>query len=191
MQKKQWEPNVILIDADYVDSVVFDLTVNFERMLDRSIERADLPRWLDCLALDGGIRPGDHKIQVMLLHTSELKALKNFTPSDFSGELDAKAFRDNLGEFTLHSFAAEGVVTHEQFFLQSLKTLLEAEEVKRLLVVGNMEQSAPEILSTLQETGEKEIILFSMTPQQGDGFKSEILGYSLMQALGISADELR
>lgn len=191
MKEKQWEANVILIDADYADSVAADMTVNFERMLNRPLQRADLPRWLDCLALDGGIRPGDHKIQVLLLHSSELKALKNFSPSVFAEELDAKAFRDNLGEFSIHSFAAEGVVSHEAFFLQSLKALLEAKDVKRLLVVGNMEQSGEEILGALQQTGEKEVVLFAMAPQQGEGFKPEILGYSIMQALGITADELQ
>ena len=54
----QWSRNVILVDGDYVDSVAFDLTVNFERMLGRRINKADTARWIDCIALDGrwGVR---------------------------------------------------------------------------------------------------------------------------------------
>ena len=55
----EWSETVILVDADYADRVAFDLIVNFERMLERRIPAADLPRWLDCLALDGGVRPAD------------------------------------------------------------------------------------------------------------------------------------
>ena len=39
--------NVILVDADYVDKVVFELTVNFERMIGRRIPQADMARWID------------------------------------------------------------------------------------------------------------------------------------------------
>ena len=33
MEKTKWSENVILVDADYVDAVAFNLIVNFERML--------------------------------------------------------------------------------------------------------------------------------------------------------------
>lgn len=191
MNHTHWASNIILVDADYADGVVFDLTVNFERMLDRHIDRADLAKWLDCLALDGGIWPGRNEIQVLFIHTTDKSRLTNFVPSDYAKELDAKAFTDNLGEFTLHSFAPEGFASHEQFFLQSLETLLEAQSVKRLLVVANLEQKAEQIINAVQQSTGKDVTLFSMTPQSGEGFKHEILGYSLMQALGISADELQ
>ena len=42
-----------------------------------------------------------------------------------------------------------------------------------------------------QNTDGKDITLFAMEPVMGQGFKTEILGYSLMSAMGISADELR
>ena len=32
-----WAPNVILVDADFLDNVAFDFTVNFERMLERRL----------------------------------------------------------------------------------------------------------------------------------------------------------
>ena len=54
--KNNWSENVLIIDADYVDNVAFNLIVNFERIIGRRIPQADLARWLVCLALDGGVR---------------------------------------------------------------------------------------------------------------------------------------
>ena len=59
MQKEKFKEAVILVDADYVDRVAFDLTVNFERMLMRRIPRADLAQWLVCVALDGSPYGGE------------------------------------------------------------------------------------------------------------------------------------
>ena len=52
LQETKWSENVILVDADYVDKVAFDLIVNFERMIGRRIPKADFARWIDCVALD-------------------------------------------------------------------------------------------------------------------------------------------
>ena len=59
---------MILVDADYADKVAFDLIVNFERMIGRRIPKADMARWLECVALDGGLREGQHETQVVLIH---------------------------------------------------------------------------------------------------------------------------
>ena len=60
-----WSKNIIIVDADFVDHVAFDLIVNFERMLGRRIPQADLSQWLVDVALDGRLRPGDHETQVV------------------------------------------------------------------------------------------------------------------------------
>ena len=44
----KWSENVIIADADFIDKVAFDLTVNFERMLMRRIPKADLARTPRC-----------------------------------------------------------------------------------------------------------------------------------------------
>ena len=38
---------------------------------------------------------------------------------------------------------------------------------------------------------DKRITLFAMQPMPGGNFRQEILGYSLMNALGISAEEIK
>lgn len=190
MQQSQWSESVILIDADYADRVAFDLTVNFERMLERRVPPADLARWLDCLALDGGLRPGDNAIQAIFLHHPATTRLRCFNPGGLKDELDGKAFRDNLGEFTLHSFAAEDIVTPIQFFVQSIEAIAEAPAVKRLMVVGDTDNYAADLRKALLKTSGKDVTLFTMQPMTGGALRTEILGYSLMSALGVSAEEL-
>jgi hypothetical protein len=78
--------------------VAFDLIVNFERMLERRIPQADTAKWVECVALDGGLRNGEHQTTVILTHDKEMTAMKNFMPGQLSEELDGKAFKGNLGK---------------------------------------------------------------------------------------------
>lgn len=191
MEQSKWCENVILADAAYLDRVAFDLTVNFERMIGRRIPQADLCHWLDCIALDGGLTPGDNSVQAVFIHPHTAAALRHFTPSDFAAELDGKAFKDNLGEFELLSFPVEEIVSTEDFFVQSLSHLLQATAVKRLMVVADMDAYGQRVRRAAAEAEGKDVTLFAMEPLSGRGFRGEILGYSLMSALGIRGDELR
>ena len=192
MEKTKWSETVILADADYADAVAFDLIVNFERMLGRRIPKADLPHWLVCVALDGGVPTGQNEIQVIFVHDKEKKTMDNFIPSDFGKELDGKAFRDEaLGEFTVSSVRAENLVSKEDFFIQSLEALADEKSIKRLIVVPDMEQYGLRVKSVLGRTEGKDITLLAMEPQTGRNFKNDILGYSLMSALGIHSEELK
>lgn len=191
MNESKWSENVILVDADFLDSVAFDLIVNFERMIDRRIPAGDLCHWLDCIALDGGLRSGENDIQAIFLHTKEKVALQHLQPGSFRDALDGKAFKDNLGEFSLCSFPVEEIVSAEDFFVQSLESVLQGKNVKRVLVVANMDTCGERIKRVVVETGkEKNVTLFTMQPTTGHEFSQEILGYSLMSALGIRSEEL-
>ena len=99
MNESNWTENVIIVDADYVDGVAFNLIVNFERMLGRRIPQADMARWIDCLALDGGLRPvtdekPEQATQVVLVHDKDSDGMKNFVPGNYDKELNGKAFSD-------------------------------------------------------------------------------------------------
>lgn len=190
MIKSQWEENIILCDADFLDRTVFNLTVNFERMIARRIPRADLPHWLDCIALDGGLRPSDNRIQAIFIHPAGKDKFENLTPDNFHADLDGKAFRDNLGEFTMHSFLVEEVTTPADFFIECMQTLANAKEVKRLMVIGDTEQYGSRLRDICSQNEGKDITIFSMQPMTGRGFQQELLGYSLMSALGIRGEEL-
>ncbi len=194
MYKSQWAENVILVDAEYLSRVAFDLTVNFERIINRRIPPADLCHWLDCVALDGGLRPGNNAIQVAFLHDQDQPELKNFTPARFADELDGQAFKDNIGEFSLASFPIEEeVVGKTDFLIQSLENVLASAETKRVMVIYDPDtcgSRARHAASTAGLTG-KDITIFTMEPTAGRGYYQELLGYSLMSALGIKSDELK
>ena len=185
--------NVILVDADYVDKVAFNLIVNFERMIGRRIPQADFAKWIDCVALDGGIREGEQETQVILLHDKQKNAMDNFTPGNFKEELNGKAFKDHLGEFVINAYPVEDIVGGEQQFIDTLQMVCTQKEVKRVMVIPNAED--PNIYNKVREAlrktdDDKRITVFAMQPMTGGPFQQEILGYSLMAALGIRSDEI-
>ena len=192
IQDIRWSENVILVDADYVDKVAFNLIVNFERMLGRRIPQADITRWIDCVALDGGIREGELETQVILLHSAKKSQLDNFNPGKFE-ELSGKAFKDHLGEFLINAYPVEDIVGSEQHFCDMLQLVSSQKEVKRVIVIPDSEQEHiyNKVRATLKQVDEeKRITLLAMQPMANWNFRQEILGYSLLAALGISSDEI-
>lgn len=191
-----WSENVIIADADYIDSVAFNLIVNFERMLDRRMPPADMSRWIMDVALDGGLREGSHETQVVLLHDKSRSRLDNFTPAIYDGELNGKAFRDErLGEFIINAIATgDDTADKETVMLDILGMILNHEEVKRIMIVPDAEHGSVwnTLRSTLNRTDDdgKRITLFAMQPMEGGNFRQQILGYSLMNAMGITQREI-
>ena len=177
---------MIIVDGDYVDKVAFNLTVNFERMLERRVARADLAHWLDCVALDGGLREGENEVQVVFIHRNE--RLANFNPSDYA-DLNGKAFKDGLGEFAMSAYKVEDIVAPDEFFVQVLDLLKAEKEIRRLIVVPNAEAYIDKVKHALRDCDKLTTVL-AMQPITGGSFRQEILGYSLMSALGIRAEEI-
>ena len=146
------------------------------------------------MALDGGLREGDHDTQVVLIHDKKQAALDNFVPASYDDELNGKAFKDHLGEFTVSSFPVEDITTATDFFLDTVAMVCAQKEVKRVMIIPDAENQAlyADLRHTLQRVDdEKRITVFAMQPMEGGNFRQEILGYSLMNALGIRAEELK
>ena len=195
LQEVKWSKNVILVDADYVDKVAFNLIVNFERMLGRRIPQADFARWTDCIALDGGIREGEQETLVVLIHNKEQAKMENFLPGNYEEELNGKAFKDHLGEFIINAYPIEDIAGGEDFLTDALQLIVSQKEVKRIMVIPNAENDyiynkVREVLRPVDDE-EKRITVFAMQPMPGGNFRQEILGYSLMAALGIQASEIK
>ena len=188
--------NIIIVDADYIDYVAFQLSVQFERMLGRRIPQADLSRWAMNVALDGGLRADGqrHETQVVLVHEKNSKKLENFCPSDFGTELSAQAFNDEgLGEFLINSYPVGDVVSKDDYIIDLINTIKEHQEVKRVMIIPNAEQGDiyDKVRHALRNIDEdKRVTVFAMQPMQGGNFRQEILGYSMISALGIKGDEL-
>jgi hypothetical protein len=191
-QETKWSENVMLVDADYVDKVAFNLIVNFERMLGRRIPKADLAKWVDCVALDGGLKEGAHETLVVLAH--QKPQLENFAPGDYAAELDGKAFKDHLGEFIISAIPIEAIADSEDYLTEALRLVTVQKGVKRVMVIPNAENpyiynKVREVLNRVDDD-EKRITVFAMEPKPGGNFRQEILGYSLMAALGIKGEEI-
>lgn len=194
-EQTKWSENVILVDADYVDKVAFSLIVNFERMIGRRIPQADFAKWIDCIALDGGIREGEHETQVVLVHQKNKTQMENFTPGNYTEELNGKAFKDHLGEFIINAYPLEEIAGGEDYLTDALQMVAGQKEVKRIMVIPNAEEAhiynkVREALNRLDDD-DKRITVFAMQPMPGGNFRQEILGYSLMAALGIRSEEIK
>ena len=196
MNDTKWSEHMILVDAEYVDKVEFDMIVNFERMLERRIPQADMAQWLECVALDGGLRPQPSdirpqtSIQVVLIHEKDKQQMDNFMPGKFS-DLDGQAFTGPLGEFLISCVKVEEMVTKDDLFIDSLQIIANAAEVKRLMVVGDSDHIYNKVRESLRKADpDKHITVFTMQPMDSGNFRQEILGYSLMAALGIKSEEL-
>ncbi len=197
MNQKSTIENVIIVDADYADGVAFNLIVNFERMLGRRIPQADMARWAECVALDGGVRASDPaaatlpETQVVLVHNHQKQQLDNFTPAVYATDLNGQAFKGSLGEFSFCAVSDEGLATKDDLFVDTLQTVAAYKGLKRLMVIPD-ERLLPQLRSVLArlDDGDLRITVFTMQPVTGGNFRQEILGYSLMQALGIHADEI-
>ena len=188
--------NIILADADYLDYVAFQLSVQFERMIGRRIPKADLSQWGVDVALDGGLRADGkaHETQLILVHEKQNPKMDNFTPSIYDTELNGQAFNDDkLGEFLVNAYPVGDVVSKDDYILDTVNMVLGHDEVKRLMIIPNGEQGSiyEEVAGALRDAPEdKHITLFAMQPMPGGNFRQEILGYSLMNALGIKSDEI-
>lgn len=184
----------ILVDADYLDRMVFELTVNFERMLERRIDKLDLSRWVDYVALDGGLRPGqENEVQVVLIYSPQKKKLKNCMPANLDTELNATAIKTNISEFCFASCCAEeDYVSLADLYEQSLVALLSDDKTTRVLLVADTEAYGMQLRQAMtQAKPQQQMMLF--VPQAVAGYKcaQEILTYSLMAAMNINSSELK
>lgn len=195
--KVKLSENIIIADADYIDYVAFQLSVQFERMIGRRMPKADLSQWAVDIALDGGLRADDkeHETQLVLVHEKQNPQMENFHPSVYDTELDAMAFKDKkLGEFLVNSIAVGDVVSKDDYILDTISMVLGHEEVKRMMIVPNTEQGTiyDEAMALLRGADDsKRITVFAMQPMPGGNFRQEILGYSIMNALGIKGEEIK
>ena len=184
---------VILIDAAYINKVTNDLSSHFGQVIGRALPKADLPVLLECLSMDAGIQPGDHVIQVLFIYDKSLTKMDAFNPSDLKKELNDVAFKSTLGEFQLNSFEPSDMANREEFYLESVKLIADAKEVKQLMLVPSEEEYAdklPEILKKVD--GKESIHLFGMDPQVDvTNYQWDMIGYAILEALGVRPNEIK
>ena len=183
---------VILIDAAYINKVTKDLSQHFGQVIGRELPKADLPIFLECVAMDAAIQPGDNVLQVLFVYDKNESKMDAFNPSDLKKELNDVAFKSQLGEFQLNAFEPSEMADKETFFLESVRLIADAKEVKHLVVVPSESEygdKLPEIFDKVD--GKESIHVLGMNPPvPSDKYQWEMLGYAVLQALGIRSDEI-
>ena len=183
---------VILIDASYINKVTVDLSQHFGQMIGRELPKADLPIFLECVAMDAAIQPGENVLQVLLVYDKELTKMDAFNPGDLKKELNDVAFKSQLGEFQLNTFEPSDMADREAFFLEAVKLVADAKEVKHLVIVPSETEYGDKIPEILEKVDGKESIhVLGMNPlAPSKAFSWEMMGYAVLQALGIRSDEI-
>ena len=183
---------VILVDATYINKVSKDLSKHFSGVIGREVSKADLPVFLECVAMDAGIQMGENELQVLFVYDKDHAKMDAFNPGDLKKELNDVAFKSQLGEFQLNSFEPSDMADREAFFLESVKLVADAKEVKHLIVIPSETEygdKLPEIFEKVD--GKESIHVFGMNPlAPSKAFQWEMMGYAILQALGIRPDEL-
>ena len=183
---------VILIDASYINKVTGDLSQHFGQMIGRELPKADLPIFLECVAMDAAIQPGENVLQVLLVYDKELTKMDAFNPGDLKKELNDVAFKSQLGEFQLNTFEPSDMADREAFFLEAVKLVADAKEVKHLVIVPSETEYGDKIPEILEKVdGKDSIHVLGMNPlAPSKAFSWEMMGYAVLQALGVRSDEI-
>ena len=153
---------VILIDASYINKVTGDLSQHFGQMIGRELPKADLPIFLECVAMDAAIQPGENVLQVLLVYDKELTKMDAFNPGDLKKELNDVAFKSQLGEFQLNTFEPSDMADREAFFLEAVKLVADAKEVKHLVIVPSETEYGDKIPEILERWTEKNPFMYSV-----------------------------
>ena len=192
-QKIPFDPVVMLVDAVYLDRVGNDLKSHFAPLIGRELPKADLAVLLECLALDAGVTLGEEKVQVVFIYDADVKRFSFCVPADIEKELHAMAFKSQLGEFSLYAFQPSGFASREDLFFESFQLLGESKEVRKIIVVPDEDGYGEQLGSYINkvEEGKDGVTVFGMNPPAYQGaFAFEMLGFAILQALGIRPDEL-
>ena len=191
--------NVILVDVASFNAVVQGMKKYFEMQLGHPLQDIYIEEWATYLALDSGIRGNDNQIEVLFVYDGQASSLLHCGPSDLKNDLNGVGLASHLGEFSFTSVSSEGFVSRGNLYLDLLAIALNAADVKRLTLVPSVEEYGDKLADVLEENLKetapekaKEVYLFSMNePQHPSACRWDSLGYSVMRALGIKAEELK
>lgn len=189
--KDKFTSQVLLIDAGYIDRVATDLRRHFSTHIGRPLPPVDLSVLLECLALDAGFHKEDSKLQVIFLYEDNAKILKSCTPASLDTALNNVAFQGKYSEFLLSSFPTNDLVGIESLYQDMLQVIANAAEVKELLIIPHEQQYLPYLWTDIEQIAkDKKVILFGMNPPTEQQVSFEMLGFSVLRALGVSPSEI-
>lgn len=192
MEQRGLREHIVLVDAVYADTVAAGMIRNFTPGVGRDITSADLADWLVCCALDGGLPEGDNLVQVTFVYPQDRERLTCFAPSSLL-ELDGQAFRDErMGEFEISCVREESISEGDPLMVQSVAFILQQHGVKTLTIIADLARYGEELTNALKgDNHHTEVMVLSMHPREDAAFRQVMLGYSMLHALGIRAEEVK
>lgn len=192
MEQVKLKKRVILVDADYVDTIAGDMARYFSSQIGREVGKADLPGWLTCCALDCGMQAEQADVQVIFVHSAKKTGFENFQPSSFSGEIDGRAFmEDAVGEFLLSTVADEQVNVGSPLIEQCIKAVASDEAVQVLAVVAADSTRRNALRDVSTKESPRVVWKVSMEQPPLEEQQNYIpMGFGLLHSLGIKPEEL-
>lgn len=114
------------------------------------------------------------------------------TPSNLGKELHDVAFKSQLGEFSLYAFQPSDMATCEDLFIESFQLAGESKDVHRIIIVPDEDGYGERMGNYINKVkGKESITVFGMNPPAYEGdYSFEMLGFPILQSLGIRAEEL-
>lgn len=132
-QKIAFSENVLLLDVDFLNGVVEPIRCPAASG-GEELPRLDWGSWLSFLALDAGIKPGAHELQVLLLYKAGVEQVACCNPG-LLAELNGKACQTAVGEMQFACVPTAGMTSTDALFVNLLQLALDAKEVGQLLLL--------------------------------------------------------
>lgn len=202
-QMPKFSEYVLLVDANFADSVAYDFKVNLALKVKRELPDVDLPEFIMCCALDGGLQPGDNEVMVLLVcHKDETK-MGHIQPQNIKEEVDGMAFTEpQYGEFmcSVLEEPEDELLGGESLISQVAQLVLASPDVKSLEVVCDWQEDAEELIEVINDAAKeakdngkpaKKVTLICDHPEEEHpDFNVIHIGYAIMHCLTVQIDEI-
>lgn len=195
--KITFSSNVLLLDVTFLNGTVYHAKQFLSERLGRDLPDTDWIDWLVCVALDSGLRGENQEVQVLLVADEDTPVLAGCTPSGWR-ELDGKACRTSLGEFSFSVVPSAGLVSRDKLYNELVQLALDAKEVEKLILVPQFYEYGEELAKTLrdfckekeEEKAGKAICFLMEETRESLPCEVDLATFSLMHIWGISPDDL-
>lgn len=201
----RFSETVIVMDANYVDSVAYDFIANLENDLKRRVPDCDLCTFLLCNALDGGVTEGNKEVQVVMVCRKGETQMGHLVPHNLRQEVDGFAFNDShLGEFQMMVVEEEeeDIMAGESLYVQVTRVALSSRDIKRLILVADWTEMKDDVCDEIEDAQEaceqaneslgKEIVVITTGRdlEVPAGCRAVQMGYAMLHCLGVTEEEL-
>lgn len=202
-QMPKFSEHVVLIDANFADSVAYDFKVNLALKVKRELPDVDLTEFLMCCSLDGGLEPGDNEVMALLFcHKGETK-MGHILPRNIKDEVDGMAFTEpQYGEFMCSMLEEpdDELLGGDSLISQVAQLVLASPDSKSLTIVCDWQENAEELIEVINDAAQearekggssKVVTLICDHPdEEQPNYNVLHIGYAIMHCLAVQIDEL-